>query len=123
MPRSPFSLLKAPSAFTFKNQWMGSWDIKRYLDILLEKFLSACVTAIVIMGVDCGDENNQSKPVPGPHAGGDWTQVAARASNEGYLKVLEDFTITEKAPTSAFTLKTLLRHYDKRALTPRSLST
>ena len=47
---------------------MGSWDIKRYLNILLEKFLSACVTAIVIMGVDCGDENNQSKPVPGPHA-------------------------------------------------------
>ena len=58
---------------------MGSWDIKRYLDILLEKFLSACVTAIVIMGVDCGDENNQSKPVPGLHVGGDWTlpQVAA----------------------------------------------
>ena len=41
------------------------------------------------------------------------------------------FTITEKAPTrasswlkvpsSAFTFKTLLRHYAKRALTPRSL--
>ena len=29
------------------------------------------------------------------------------------------FTITEKAPTSAFTFKTLLRHYAKRALTPR----
>ena len=44
-------------------------------------------------------------------------------------KVREDFTITEKActrtfswlkvPTSAFTFKTLLRHYAKRALTPR----
>ena len=33
------------------------------------------------------------------------------ACNEGYPKVPEDFTITEKAPTSAFTLKTLLRHY------------
>ena len=42
------------------------------------------------------------------------------------------FTITEKAPTrafswmkaptSAFTFKTLLRHYAKRALTPRSLN-
>ena len=42
------------------------------------------------------------------------------------------FTITEKAhtmafswlkvPTSAFTFKTLLRHYDERALTPRSLN-
>ena len=42
------------------------------------------------------------------------------------------FTITEKAPTRAFswvtaptsalTFKTLLRHYAKRALTPRSLN-
>ena len=27
-----------------------------------------------------------------------------------------------KAPTSAFTFKTLLRHYAKQALTPRSLN-
>ena len=49
-----------------------------------------------------------------------------RASNNPSV-----FTITEmaptraffwlKAPTSAFTLKTLLRHYAKQALTPRSL--
>ena len=34
------------------------------------------------------------------------------------------FVITEKAPTrtTAFTFKTLLRHYAKRALTPRSLN-
>ena len=35
------------------------------------------------------------------------------------------FIITEKAPTraiTAFTFKTLLRHYAKRALTPRSLN-
>ena len=48
-------------------------------------------------------------------------RYAARASNEGYPKVREHFTITEKAPTraisclkantSAFTFKTLLRHY------------
>ena len=47
-------------------------------------------------------------------------------------KLREDFTIMEKAPTrafswlkvptSAFTFKTLLRHYAKRALTPRSLN-
>ena len=47
-------------------------------------------------------------------------------------KVLEDVTITEKAPTrafswlkaptKAFTFKTLLRHYAKQALTPRSLN-
>ena len=46
-------------------------------------------------------------------------------------KVHEDFTITEKAPprafswlkasSIAFTFKTLLRHYAKRALTPKSL--
>ena len=28
--------------------------------------------------------------------------VRTRASNEGYLKVPEDFTITEKAPTRIF---------------------
>ena len=58
--------------------------------------------------------------------------VPPRAWNQGYLKVPEDFKITEKAPTrafswlkaptSAFTFKTLLRHYSKRALTPRSLN-
>ena len=46
--------------------------------------------------------------------------VSCRASSEGFLKVPEDFTITEKAfswlkaPTSAFTFKTLLRHYAKQ---------
>ena len=53
-----------------------------------------------------------------------------RASNDGYPKFHEDFTIMEKAPTrafsylkaptSAFTFKTLLRHYAKWALTPRN---
>ena len=52
-------------------------------------------------------------------------------SLELQTKVCEDFTITEKAPTalswlkvptSAFTYKTLLRHYAERALTPRSLN-
>ena len=45
---------------------------------------------------------------------------------------IQSFVITEKAPTrafswlkaatTAFTFKTLLRHYAKRALTPRSLN-
>ena len=49
-----------------------------------------------------------------------------RAWNEGYPKVREDFAITEKAPTKAFswlkaptrafTCKTLWRHYAKQAL-------
>ena len=49
-----------------------------------------------------------------------------RAANEGYPEARDDFTIMEKAPTrafpwlkaptSAFTCKTLLRHYAKRAL-------
>ena len=52
----------------------------------------------------------------------------ARAWDEGYPKVCENFTITEKAPIrnfswlKAFTLKTPLRHYAKRALTPRSFN-
>ena len=51
---------------------------------------------------------------------------------EVQTKVREDFTITEKAhtwafswlkaPTSTFTFKTLLRHYAKQALTPQSLN-
>ena len=54
------------------------------------------------------------------------------AYNEGYPNFPEDFTITEKAPTrafswlkaptSAFTFKTLLRHYAEWALIPRSLN-
>ena len=50
-----------------------------------------------------------------------------RARKEGYPKIREDFSITEKAPTrafswfkvptSAFTFKTLLRHYAKQTLT------
>ena len=38
--------------------------------------------------------------------------VRTRASNEGYLKVPEDFTITEKAPARAFSwLKALAHSY------------
>ena len=58
--------------------------------------------------------------------------MSITASNEVHPKVLKDFTITEKAPTrafswfkaptSAFTFKTLLRHYAKQALTLRSLN-
>ena len=57
--------------------------------------------------------------------------AATSAWNEGYPNVPEDFTITVKAPTrafswlkaatTAFTLKTLLRHYAEWALTPRKV--
>ena len=55
---------------------------------------------------------------PGPLA---LVQVAAQVTLglELQTTVREDFTITEKAPTSAFTFKILLRHYAKQALTPR----
>ena len=55
-----------------------------------------------------------------------WLQISASKSS------IRRFVITEKAPTgafswlkaaaTAFTFKTLLRHYAKRALTPRSLN-
>ena len=59
-----------------------------------------------------------------------YDNTTSRASNEGYPRVPEDFIITEKAPsrafswlevsTSDFTFKMLLlRHYAKRALNPR----
>ena len=64
--------------------------------------------------------------------GEDGDPVLGRDWNEGSRRLLEDFTFTEKActrafswlkaPTSAFTFKTLLRHYAKQALTPRSLN-
>ena len=57
------------------------------------------------------------------------TDLYTTAWNEGYPNVPKDFTITEKASTrafswlkvatTAFTFKTLLRHYAKRALTPQ----
>ena len=56
------------------------------------------------------------------------TDIQDRASNEGYPKVSEDFSITEKTPTRAFSWFALnllalshLRHYAKiakRTLTP-----
>ena len=53
---------------------------------------------------------------PGPLA---LMQVATQVTLglELQTEVREDFTITEKAPTSAFTFKTLLRHYAKQSLT------
>ena len=53
------------------------------------------------------------------------TTLITRASNEGYLKLCEDFMEKVptrafswlKAPASAFTFKILLRHYAKQALT------
>ena len=60
------------------------------------------------------DRRLRSEPVASSSSG--W--VHFRASNEGYPKVREDFTITEKAPTRAFSwlkAKVLvlshLRHY------------
>ena len=47
-----------------------------------------------------------------------WGAVPTSASKSSIRR----FVITEKAPTRAFTFKTLLRHYAKWALTPRSLN-
>ena len=54
--------------------------------------------------------------------------VSTRDSNEGYPKVRNHSEIPTrafswlKAATTAFTFKTLFRHYAKRALTPRFLN-
>ena len=78
-----------------------------------------------LQGKNCCSPSSQSW-VRGP---AQHCSICIRASNEGFPKVPKIFTITEKvptraffwlkAPTSAFTFKTLLRHYAKRALTPR----
>ena len=50
--------------------------------------------------------------------------ISRRASNEGYPKVPENYTITWlKATTSTFTFKTLLRHYAKQAVSRLELGT
>ena len=59
-----------------------------------------------------------------PQSGQMQPPVRSRGSNEGYPKVPEDLTITEKDPTgafswlkaatTAFTFKTLLGHYTKQ---------
>ena len=59
-------------------------------------------------------------------------KVLIRIFNSASKSFIRRFVITEKAPTraffwlkaatTAFTFKTLLRHYAKRALTPRSLN-
>ena len=52
-----------------------------------------------------------------------WIRALNKTAN-----ITRNFTITEKVPTrafswlKAFTFKTLLRHYAKRALTPRPLN-
>ena len=46
--------------------------------------------------------------------------LITRDSNEGYPKVRTRAFSWLKAATTAFTFKTLLRHYAKRVLTPRS---
>ena len=77
------------------------------------------------------------------HMHGDWMCLLNEISqfNSGLqiqsrvvlqMKAIRSFVITEKAPTrafswlkaatTAFTFKTLLKHYAKRALTPRSLN-
>ena len=53
--------------------------------------------------------------------------LSVRASNEPLFAKIMGKAPTRvfswlKAPTTAFTFKTLLRHYAKRALTPRSLN-
>ena len=68
--------------------------------------------------------------------GGKWSvtsnQVLVSMSSSASKSSIRRFVITEKAPsrafswlkaaTTAFTFKTLLRHYAKQALTPRSLN-
>ena len=66
-----------------------------------------------------------TRPVPG-------SRDAATSAVKRSIGSTTGCTITEKAPTraffwlkaatTAFTFKTLLRHYAKRALTPRSLN-
>ena len=63
----------------------------------------------------------------GPEHDLHWPAQHTRASNEGSRRLSDVLQSTRafswlKAPTGVFTFKTLLRHYAKQALTPRSLN-
>ena len=72
----------------------------------------------------------QMRPILGTfprHGTGEWLAAGLAPAVELQTKVPEDyvmqsFAIIGKSPTSAFTFKTLLRHYVKRALTLRYLN-
>ena len=114
-----------PRKFPHVSQAAVSWVLARnyyhyQCDLVLESLrMGGCGSQAAWPG---SHNNNFLNAPPSP----------PRASNEGFPNVPEDFTITEKAPTrafswfkaatTAFTFKTLLRHYAKRALTPRSLN-
>ena len=68
--------------------------------------------------------NHQSEsqyPVSVRSAGGQWSIGSTTGCTITEKAPTRAFSWL-KAPTSAFTFKTLLRHYAKRALTPRSLN-
>ena len=55
--------------------------------------------AVSEVGLPCNSDHNvEGDTGPRPAA----LDIASSAWNEGYLNVPEDFTITEKAPTRAF---------------------
>ena len=80
------------------------------------------------VGADGESLGVEHAPVGEQSADSSLVSVVTSASK----KSIRRFVITEKAPTrafswlkaatTAFTFKTLLRHYAKRALTPRSLN-
>ena len=74
----------------------------------------------------------RGQPRPAQRGLGSGAQVSSKLSNSASNSFIRRLVITEKAPTrafswlkaatTAFTFKTLLRHYPKQALTPRSLN-
>ena len=62
------------------------------------------------------DMQDPARPVLG------WLVPPGTVFTSASKRSIQRFTIREKAPTTAFTFKTLLRHYAKRVLTLRSLN-
>merc|ERR1712218_207700 len=103
---------------------------------VVNKNKTQVLLGIDALGINIYDKNNKLSPT----LGFPWSEInTIRTSKENRISAANRYigsttgcTITEKAPTrafswleaptSAFTFKTLLRHYAKRALTPRSLN-
>ena len=91
----------------------------KYINIFREIYFTPSLTAFQVQCSRYSWCPAQSRPMHG-------------AGTSASKRSIRRFVITEKAPTrafswlkaatTAFTFKTLLRHYAKRALTPRSLN-
>ena len=108
--------------------WLARNCIVQRLAQFMYIIMPFCVTILVIYACACSQQ--QPQPIRHTNLIGGLGKIFSSAANRLIGEVVQSrrrpllgraFSWL-KAPTRAFTFKTLLRHYAKRALTPRSLN-